>query len=178
VITKRHQHSIQFVLGLLVTAAVGCAGNIPDTRQARAAGEWRFRLPTTQSAVGGLAYGRGGSSEPAVSAPDSQPLMASANASKTTVHVAHVRRTNAAPVAAPTPALTDPASTSQPNAAPIAASEPVQVAQADTNPEQRYGERETASKKLETFRGGDAIVIGAGTLVVVLLIVILVLLLR
>jgi hypothetical protein len=40
--------------------------------------------------------------------------------------------------------------------------------------DQRYGVRETTSKGLETFKGGDVVIIGAGGLVIVLLIVLII----
>jgi cobalamin biosynthesis Mg chelatase CobN len=54
---------------------------------------------------------------------------------------------------------------------------PVELALADTSAEQRYGEREAQSRKLENYRGGDVLVIGVSTLVVVLLVVLLIVLL-
>jgi hypothetical protein len=60
---------------------------------------------------------------------------------------------------------------------PAQAAEPVQLASSEVSPDQRYGQRQAESKKLEQYRGGDAIVIGAGTLVVILLVVILLILL-
>jgi hypothetical protein len=162
------------MLGMLVTAAVGCAANIPDTRDARAAGYWQARLPTTPSTFGKLAYGSGGSAEPArVSEPASQPLMATATPAVVKHEQRHVRRPV---VSAPTAVATQ---TELPVAKTKPAEPPVMLAsKAEPNAERRYGEREAATKKLQDFRGGDAIVISAGALVIVLLIVILVLLLR
>ncbi|HEX4351499.1 MAG TPA: hypothetical protein VHZ95_01270 [Polyangiales bacterium] len=98
-------------------------------------------------------------------------------AAKTSKHASqpavHRAPANAAKQLEAVPAI--PEAVDEPLAAP--SPQPVQLAQAD-QADQRYQQRETASQSLEKFRGGDAIVIGAGTLVVVLLIVILVLLLR
>jgi hypothetical protein len=37
--------------------------------------------------------------------------------------------------------------------------------------EERYGAREATSKKLETFKGGDVVIIGSSALVIVLIVV-------
>jgi hypothetical protein len=172
VIKPRTQHTLRtLTLGLLVTAAVGCAGNIPNTRQGQAAGEWRFRLPTSSSPVGALAYGRGGSSAARADVQE-QPQLAVAEAHKTPAHsaVRHV-----APAALHEIA-TNPAP--QPTAAPVVVSEPVQLAQAEPSADQRYGERQADAKTLDKFKGGDVIVIGAGALLLILVVVLLVLLLR
>jgi len=177
VVIKQRSQSIivTSVLGMLVTAAVGCAANIPDTRDARAAGYWQARLPTTPSTFGKLAYGSGGSSEPArVSEPASQPLMATA-----TPAVKHERKRPVLATPAPTLVATQTESQQFPVAKTKPAEPPVMLASnTEPNAEQRYGEREAATKKLQDFRGGDAVVITGGALLVVLLIVILVLLLR
>jgi hypothetical protein len=57
----------------------------------------------------------------------------------------------------------------------MAAADTAQPASSDA---QRYAERDAAAKPQKTFRGGDVIVIGAGTLIIVLLIIVLVLLLK
>ncbi|HEY2732579.1 MAG TPA: hypothetical protein VGI70_01270, partial [Polyangiales bacterium] len=164
------------LLGLLVSAAIGCAGNIPQTHDIRAAGEWRFHLPQTRSALGDLAYGRGGNSTPAaISAADQSLLAENTLKQPASAPRAVHRAQHAAKQPEALPAI--PEAVEPPAAAPTPSEQPVQLAQAD-QAEQRYQQRESASKPLEKYRGGDAIVIGAGTLVVVLLIVILVLLLR
>jgi hypothetical protein len=178
VIKQRSQSIIvTSMLGMLVTAAVGCAANIPDTRDARAAGYWQARLPTTPSTFGKLAYGTGGSSEPArVSEPASQPLMATATAAvRKHKHVQSPVLATPAPTAVAAKTVSDPL----PVAKTTPAEPPVMVA-TNTAPdaERRYGQREAETKKLQEFRGGDAVVITGGALLVVLLIVILVLLLR
>jgi len=177
--TQRSQYYVRkFALGLLAFAAVGCASNVPQARDGRAAGEWRFRLPATQSPYGAMALGRGGSSEPSQLQED-RPLLASAQPMpKHVARPARVQRsvapihTAAAQPSAPAETVPAPVVNS-----PVQAKEPVQLAANDTSAEQRYGQREAESKKQEQYRGGDAIVIGAGTLVVILLIVILLILL-
>jgi hypothetical protein len=184
VITQRSRHIQILTLGFLVTAAAGCAANLPETRQGRAAGEWQFHLPTTRSPIGGLAFGRGGSAVPADRAvtneQPNQPLMAAAVPAKSTARTQRVRHMQAAPIVpAPAPVNTDGDNREPPAVAPTTAPAPVQLAQAEPTSEQRYGQREARSPKLEQFRGGDAVVvISASALLVVLLIVILILLLR
>jgi hypothetical protein len=70
---------------------------------------------------------------------------------------------------------------SEPLAAPAGQTEHVAAAskEAATAPrppsmDQRYAARETNSKKLETFKGGDVVIIGASGLVVVLLVVLII----
>ena len=178
--TQRSEYYVRkFALGLLALAAVGCASNVPRPRDGRAAGEWRFRLPTTQSPYGALAFGRGGSSEPAALR-DEQPSLAAAQ--PVAKHVARpiraqhsvtaLRAVAAQPSATPSESARAPELTT-----PLREAQPIQLAANDLTPEQRYAERDAQSQKQEQYRGGDAIVIGAGTLVVVLLIVILLILL-
>jgi hypothetical protein len=183
VITQRSRHIQTLTLGFFVTAAVGCAANLPETRQGRAAGEWQFHLPATRSAIGGLAFGSGGSAVPADRAAKQeqpvQPLIAAAVPAKSTPRVQRVRHAPAPPVA-PVPAPLDTDDSREPPAAAptTTAPAPMQLAQAEASPEQRYREREATTPKLEQFRGGDAIVISVSALLIVLLIVILILLLR
>lgn len=165
-------------LGLIVAAASGCAGNISESRHGIAAGQWNVRLPTAQSSVAGLAYGRGGNSQRAASADENaQPLLAAAPVQKRAQPV--VRHTKAAvqtAVSEPVPPQVEE------NLAPAApeqsASAPVMLAQADqTTVDQRYSQRQANSRQLENYKGGDAIVITAGAVLVIALIVILILLL-
>jgi hypothetical protein len=170
--TQRSHYYVQkLALGVFAVAAMGCASNVPTPKDGRAAGEWRYRLPATSSPYGQLALGRGGSSEPARLEAD-QPLLAAAQ--PTPKHVArpvHVQRVAAQPVlpAVETAPAAEPSSPAQ-------VSEPIQLAQNEVSPEQRYAQRQSESKQLEKYKGGDAIVIGAGTLVVILLVVILLIL--
>jgi cobalamin biosynthesis Mg chelatase CobN len=78
------------------------------------------------------------------------------------------QQTPATPVA-PTPASTEPTE--------LAMAETTQPVQADATMLNRYAERQSQSQDQQKFAGGDAIVIGAGTLVVVLLVVLLLVLL-
>jgi hypothetical protein len=182
VISRRIQDNLRHVLvGTFIAAAAGCAGNIAETRDSRAAGEWNVRLPTSASPVASFGYGRGGNSTPAPQLnPEPQPLMASATTPRRERPHAQpqpVVRTAPAPKSeasttvlaqAETPTVAAPA-------APAAVSQPVEVAQADPSLQQRYGSRQ--ARKLEQFKGGDLIVIGAGTLVIVLIVVLLLVLL-
>jgi hypothetical protein len=94
----------------------------------------------------------------------------------------HVQKhVQSAVLATPTPTAVAAKTESDPlPVAKTTPAEPAVMLATNTQPdaERRYGEREAATKKLQDFRGGDAIVISAGALVIVLLIVILVLLLR
>jgi hypothetical protein len=182
VFTQRSRHIQILALGFFVTAAIGCAANLPETRQGRAAGEWQFHLPATRSSIGGLAFGSGGGSVPADRAaaheqPD-QPLIAAAVPAKSTPRVQRARHVSPPPLLPEAAPVDTHDSPEPPAAAPTTAPAPVQLAQAEPSPEQRYREREAITPKLEQFRGGDAIVISVSALLIVLLIVILILLLR
>jgi len=170
------------VLGLMVAAAVGCASNMPDAKDARAAGEWRFRLPATPSPYGTLAYGSGGSSEPAaqLAEADDLKLVPATPAAKREPSVTRPRLASVKPQAKSLPSpKSDPQIVEQPVATAAApAPAPVLLASNSAAPETRYAQREAKSQKLQEYRGGDAIVISGGVLLIVLLIVILVLLLR
>jgi hypothetical protein len=166
-----------------MAAAAGCAGNIAETRQARAAGEWNVRLPTSASPVASFGYGRGGNATPAPEVSAEPTLLASAapQRERSRVQPHSVVRAASTPAPAPMPApnATVVAQTEAPNIAAPAATEsvsqPVQFAAADPSVQQRYGARQAS--KLEKFKGGDLIVIGAGTLVIVLIVVLLLVLL-
>lgn len=173
---QRSQYVLKTIaLGFLVSAAIGCAANVPEARDARAAGVWEARLPTTPSTFGKLAYGSGGSSEPArIVEADAQPMLATA--APVTKHVRRASHPEKTPVA---PAMTAKSDEPLP-AAKLAAPEfPVMLASnTDGAAQSRYAEREAATPKLQEYRGGDAIIISASALVIVLLIVVLILLLR
>jgi hypothetical protein len=164
------------------TAAVGCA-TTNTKHHGLGAGQWEARLPTTASPIDELAYGKGGSSEPADSSLDGLDdpnavlaLATPAPLAKLAPHKAQHRVLPKAKLAlASQPAA---AATPEPVAAPAPqpmAAQPVLLAQNDSA--SRYAAREQRAQKQQDFRGGDAIVITAGTLVVILLIVILILLL-
>jgi hypothetical protein len=181
VITQRSRHILILALGFFATAAIGCAENLAETQHGRAAGEWQFHLPTSRSSIGAMAFGSGGSSQPAVASEQAdQPLLAAAVPAKSTPRAPHVRHVSSTPVQPDAaPVQTDDIHEAPPAAAPTTAPAPVQLAQADpSSVEQRYREREATSPKLDQFRGGDAIVISVSALLIVLLIVILILLLR
>lgn len=169
---KQRQYVVKtLMIGMLATAAIGCAANIPQTRDARAAGEWQARLPTTPSTFGKLAYGSGGSSEPSrVVEPESQPLMATATQTKKLAKSAKLTPRVAAKPAQPEPL---PAAKVAPVEPPV-----LLASNAEPDPQQRYAERENKAQKLQEYRGGDAVVISGSVLLIVLLVVILVLLLR
>ena len=160
-------------------AAVGCAGQTPQAHDARAAGEWTFRLPQTRSPYADLAVAQGG-------APTSLAMVDDALAS-TPAQPARKPRPAPQPrqelaknAAQPAPVLQPIAATPEPVAA--APSQPEQLAlntpaATDPNEELRYSQRDQQSQKQREFRGGDAIVISASALVIILLVIILILLL-
>jgi hypothetical protein len=169
---------------MLAVAAAGCAGQTPAAHDARAAGEWTFRLPESGSPYAGLAIGNPG-----------QPTQGLAMVDDALATTAAKTETPAAPKARPALARTvvaqntqKPVTAPQPTAATpptLPAATPTQPeqlalntpAKTDANEEMRYSQREQQSQQQRDFRGGDAIVITASTLVVILLIVILILLL-
>jgi hypothetical protein len=175
---QRSQYVLKTIaLGFLVSAAIGCAANVPEARDARAAGVWEARLPTTPSTFGKLAYGSGGSSEPArIVEADAQPMLATA--APVTKHVRRASHPEKTPVAPAMAAKSDEPE-SLPAAKVTAPEAPVMLASnTDGAAQSRYAEREAATPKLQEYRGGDAIIISASALVIVLLIVVLILLLR
>lgn len=169
---------------MLSLAGFGCATGSGEIRHGAGAGYWEggvVTLPARQSPIAAMAFGSGGSSEPAsdlglddalaaldraavqtearpTTAPRSAKLMAAKQAAEP-VQVAH----------------TQPAVETQ-----VQADQPVLVAANTTanTQESRYAAREAASEDQQKFAAGDAIVITSGAVVLVLLIVLLVLLLR
>jgi hypothetical protein len=148
----------------MVVAASGCAANLTAARSGRAAGQWSVQLPSNDTSVARLAYGRHGNSEPAaVSGTDlpaatKTPRLAPKHALQPAAKLLAVTSTTAGSSHAAAPAKT----------------EPVQLAMADTSAEQRYSARQ--SRQLERFKGGDAIVIGVSTVLIALLVLLLILL--
>jgi cobalamin biosynthesis Mg chelatase CobN len=169
---------------LVFSASAGCAGNIDQVRHGRAAGEWQVHLPESRSAVGDLALGRGGNSEPAKSwfdeAPDDlftpqpQPLVADARKKKPR---STQQRKTEAPAATPVRHIEPAAPEAQPKLNAPKSLAPVEYAMADTNAHDRYAAREETSQQQQQFKGGNVIIIGISTLVVILLVVVLILLL-
>lgn len=171
-------------------AAGGCATGVSETRHGLGVGYWQMRMPTTASPIHELAYGRDGSSRPALegldtATPDAvlqpqpvlQPLAAPIAKAKP---AATQRRAPALALAkaveeqpAEQPALATLAN--EVTTAP-AATQSTQLAVNDAG--SRYAQRESQASEQQKFRGGDAIVISAGAIVIVLLIVVLILLLR
>jgi hypothetical protein len=82
-----------------------------------------------------------------------------------------------APVAELAPVPFEPVVNLEPNQEQLLAMANEQPPPASGDDTSRYADREAQNQNLEQFRGGDAIVIGTGTLLVILLVVILVLLL-
>ena len=164
---------------ILALAAVGCANQTPTPRDARAAGEWTFRLPQTRSPYADLAIAHGSGDSGALAmvddALDTTPAATTAPAKPRPV----AKRTV---VAQAEPALAAK-SAPQPMAASVMATpvpaEPLamNVPKTSQSDEQRFSQREQQSQKQRDFRGGDAIVISASALVIILLVVILILVL-
>ena len=175
-----------YSLGVLSAAlslfGLGCATGSDQVRHGIGAGYWEANipsLPSRQSPIEAMAFGRGGSSEPAtdmgvdaaLAALDSRSLQPAAAAS------------NAKLVAARKPAPVQTKSdqvAAQPEQATVASNVTVEqpVLLAANTQESRYASREAQSQDQQKFAGGDAIVITSGAIVLVLLIVLLVLLLR
>jgi hypothetical protein len=168
-------------LSVIAIAAAGCAGQTPAAHDARAAGEWTFRLPETGSPYAGLAISDRGYQQNGLNLVDDALATPAAKAEAPAPKPRPVMQRS---VAKTTAAKPEP----QPAAAPAAPATPVAVS---TQPEQlalatpattagdesRYSQREQQAQKQRDFRGGDAIVISASALVIILLVVILILLL-
>jgi hypothetical protein len=174
-------------LTMMAVAAVGCAGQTPAAHDARAAGEWTFRLPETRSPYAGLAIANPGQPSALGMVDDAleMPVASQAPATPKARPAAQSRTVLAKNTQQPAPA---PAPVTQPTAATPASVPAATSTQSeqlalntpvvpDAREEMRYSQREQQSQKQRDFRGGDAIVITASTLVVILLIVLLVLLL-
>lgn len=169
-------------LSVIAIAAAGCAGQTPAAHDARAAGEWSFRLPETGSPYAGLAISDRGYQQNGLNLVDDALATPAAKAEAPARKPRPVMQRSV--VAKTTAAKPEP----QPAAAPAAPATPVAVS---TQPEQlalatpattagdesRYSQREQQAQKQRDFRGGDAIVISASALVIILLVVILILLL-
>jgi len=168
------------VLGAALSLfGLGCATGSDQVRHGVGAGYWEANipsLPSRQSPVEAMAFGRGGSSKPAsdmgvdaaLAALDSRSLQPQANAKL-------VAARNAAPIQTHSEQVAE-----QPVQAAAEGNATVEqpVLLADNTQESRYASRETQSQDQQKFAGGDAIVITSGAIVLVLLIVLLVILLR
>ena len=172
------------LIGLLATAAIGCAGTLPEARHGVAAGEWQVHLPSAPGPFARLALGRDSHSQPAIDSQSEAPqLVATANPPAVKKHARISPKTPSAvtAVALSTPPPLAVESNAPSLAEPMARAAPTPTLLASANQttaEQRYAQRDSESRKLQDFKGGDVIVISAGALVIVLLIVILILLLR
>jgi hypothetical protein len=135
-----------------------------------------------------MAFGRGGSSEPAsdlgvddaLAALDSAALQADAQpttAPRSAKLMAAKQAAQPEPIELAQADVTDQATQPAAESA-VQADKPVLLAANTQNTqESRYASREAASEEQQKFAGGDAIVITSGAVVLVLLIVLLVLLL-
>lgn len=171
-------------LSVMAVAAIGCAGQTPAVHDARAAGEWTFRLPETQSPYAGLAIANPGQPSALGMVDDALETPATASEAPATPKarpVAQPRTVLAKNTQQPAP-VTQPTPATPPSLPAAAPTQPEQLALntpavPDAREEMRYSQREQQSQKQRDFRGGDAIVISASALVIILLIVILILLL-
>jgi len=166
----------------LALAAVGCAGQTPAAHDARAAGEWTFRLPETGSPYAGLAIATPGQQTGLNMVDDAlaKTEPAAPKASPVTQPRPVVAKNTQKPAAAPAPQPT--AAAAPPSLPAVESTQPEQLALntppvPDARDEMRYSQREQQSQKQRDFRGGDAVVISASALVIILLIVVLILLL-
>jgi hypothetical protein len=169
---------------MMAVAAGGCAGQTPAAHDARAAGEWTFRLPETRSPYAGLAIANPG--QPSALGMVDDALETPVASSEVPVTpkarpVTDARTVLAKNTQQPAP-VTQPTAATPPSVPAATSTQPEQLALntpvvPDAREEMRYSQREQQSQKQRDFRGGDAIVITASTLVVILLIVLLVLLL-
>lgn len=172
-----------YSLGILSAAlslfGLGCATGSDQVRHGVGAGYWEANIPSMpsrQSPIEAMAFGRGGSGKPAtdmgvdaaLAALDSRSLQPQASAKLVAARKAAPVQTKSEQVAA------QPEQTTVESAATV--EQPVLLA-ANTE-ESRYASREAQSEDQQKFAGGDAIVITSGAIVLVLLIVLLVLLLR
>lgn len=158
----------------------GCATGSGDVRHSAGVGYWEGRvvtLPHRQSPIEAMAFGRGGSSEPAsdlgvdeaLAALDRSAVAQPRAAQRSAKLVAEAK--TAKPVAPPIEQSQAPAAESR-----VQVDQPVLLA--ENTQESRYASREAQSSEQQKFAGGDAIVITSGAIVLVLLIVLLILLLR
>lgn len=173
-----------YVMGVLSASlslfGLGCATGSDQLRHGTGAGYWETSipsLPSRQSPIEAMAFGRGGSSEPAsdmgvdaaLAALDSRSLQPQAANAKL------VAARKAAPIENAREQVADqPVQATAENN--VAVDQPVLLA--ENTQESRYASREAQSQDQQKFAGGDAIVITSGAIVLVLLIVLLVLLLR
>jgi cobalamin biosynthesis Mg chelatase CobN len=178
-----------YVLGALSASlslfGLGCATGSDEVRHGVGAGYWETSipsLPSRQSPIEAMAFGRGGSSERA--AVTDKNLGVDAALAALDSRSLQPQATNAKMVAARKPAAVNTEKREAVAEQPVQASadssvtvdQPVLLA-ANTQ-ESRYASREAQSQDQQKFAGGDAIVITSGAIVLVLLIVLLVLLLR
>lgn len=179
--------SRRYVMGVLSAGlslfGLGCATGSDQVRHGMGAGYWETSMPTLpsrQSPIEAMAFGRGGSAEPA----SDMGVDAALAALDSRGSQRAVAATNAKLVAAKQAAPVEVAEkreqvVAQPeHAAPSNVTVDQPVLLAENTQESRYASREAQSQDQQKFAGGDAIVITSGAIVLVLLIVLLVLLLR
>jgi hypothetical protein len=179
-ISKLNFASTPLAFTVCCSLAAGCAGSMASAPRGQAAGEWFVTLPSGGDLRRGLAYGSGGQSLPEARVSEPAPQLAQEAPGRVRKRIPH-RRSQVAPppAAAPVPSVEPQPLPAAPASAPAAPERSAQneLAQAETQAVEDYRAREASSQTQQAFRGGNAIYIGAGTLIVVLLVVLLVLLL-
>jgi hypothetical protein len=181
VFARSKVESRPFAIGLISIIASGCAAGFSNQPHGRAAGEWNVTLPSVASYSQGLAYGRGGSSARAVEADVDALLLADAYMPRVAEDQTKKKPVQRKPRADQTPPASREPAPSRTAPEPVvpapSRAERIEVALADPADLGRYEARQAQSPAQQAFAGGDAIVIGASTLLIVILIVLLVLLL-
>jgi hypothetical protein len=174
-----------YTLGVLSASlglfGAGCATGSDQLRHGVGAGYWEANipsLPSRQSAIEAMAFGRGGSSEPASDMGVDAALAALDSRSLRDVNTATNAKLVAARKAAPVEKREQVAqqpvqATAESN---VIADQPLLLA--ENTQESRYATREAQSQDQQKFAGGDAIIITSGAIILVLLVVLLILLLR
>lgn len=175
------------LLPLLGLAAIGCASTNSKPVDARAAGEWTFRLPETRSPYASMAVAHGTDAELAKLSADqleSAPAEAGTYATERKAKPRPVVRARQAAPAVPKavhPQPTAPPTEPEPVATPspelLALNTPAPTTQPAGDDAQRYAGREAKAERQREYRGGEAVVISVSALLIILLVVVLILLL-
>jgi hypothetical protein len=172
------------LLGVVVLAvtANACGASNPAPK-VRGTPDLAAALPAPNPSPFGLSYGHGNA------AMAEQKRGADAIETRSKLSAVAVARSNSKPASAerarpsaqpPLDAKLTPSTTTEPVAASgtgvVALQHPATLQSSLDTDSQRYAQRQNASRNLERYRGGDVVVIGATTLVLVLLIVLLIVL--
>jgi hypothetical protein len=186
-VTSLHNPSFRSSSSLLwvgaVLAVTGCSTSTTQLREQRPAGVWQVRLPESTGPyglrpAGGATGVARGAPQPAA---DIDAFLQPQHLRAGTAHVPAVSTPRAARRMPDTAVAAKPAPAPTPSAPVLAAAAPTESVAAQGAPRadelERYAQRDVRAQHAKAFRGGDAVVISVGTLLVVLLIVLLVVLL-